>query len=205
LSDTIAALKVELFAALDGALTPDQRALIERALDLMLQSHEGQRRDDGTAYAAHPIRVALILARELGIRDPSAVCAALLHDVLEDRKEISAGDLSRAFGPDVARMVETVTKPYGPGRPHREVNEAYFPRLRAADELTRMLKLADRLDNMRDLPTSPHPRKRRRIVEETRAFYLPLARGLADARRGALLQEELNKAIAIVEGMGGGS
>ncbi len=62
-----------------------------------------------------------------------------------------------------------------------------------------MLKLADRLDNVRDLPTSPYPRKRRRIAEETRAFYLPLARDLADTRRGALLAEELAKAIAVVE------
>jgi guanosine-3',5'-bis(diphosphate) 3'-pyrophosphohydrolase len=194
-----------LFAALEGALTVDQRAQVARAFDLMLQSHEGQRRDDGTTYAAHPMRVALILARELGIRDPPAICAALLHDVLEDRKGVSADELGRSFGPEVARMVETVTKPYRPGRPHREVNEAYFPRLRAADELTRTVKLADRLDNVRDLPTSPYRRKRRRIIEETRAFYLPLARGLADARRGAVLAEELGKAIAVVEGMKGES
>jgi len=197
----IAALAVEVLAALGHGLDADELTAVRRALDLASDCHVGQQRDDGTPYMLHPLRTALILARELGVRDAIAVCAALLHDTLEDQCSVSLDDIRRLFGAEVASIIEAVTKPHARGRSHGEVNAIYFPRLRAADELVRTVKLADRLDNIRDLPNSQDRAKRRRMIDETRLFYMPLIDTLTDPRRREVLAGAFSQAIEVVEKM----
>ena len=82
--------------------------LLQNALVLMRQAHDGALRDEGTPYIRHPLRVALILVEELGISDIDLVCTALLHDALEDCKDISYDILQERFGTRVGRFQREV-------------------------------------------------------------------------------------------------
>ena len=173
-------------------LPEDKTELVQQAFDYASQCHQGQRRLSGEPYIAHPLEAALYLA-DLNL-DANTVMAALLHDVMEDCG-ISYGDLQSRFGDEVAKLVDGVTKltrmdDYrlaGSGSngatPSDDPDQLYAESLRkmlvamAEDIRVVLIKLADRLHNMRTLDALPLE-KRQRIAQETLDIYSPLAHRL---------------------------
>jgi guanosine-3',5'-bis(diphosphate) 3'-pyrophosphohydrolase len=151
---------------------------IERAWTLAVEAHAGQRRASGDEYVAHTIEVATILA---SLRlDTATIVAGLVHDVVEDTA-ISLHELEERFGREVATLVDGVTK-IGKVqfRSHTEQQVENYRKLllsMADDARVILIKLADRLHNMRTLEHLPE-HKRRRIATETREIYAPLAHRL---------------------------
>jgi guanosine-3',5'-bis(diphosphate) 3'-pyrophosphohydrolase len=151
---------------------------VQRALDLAEEAHRGQSRASGDPYIAHPVAVARILA-DLKM-DADTIVAALLHDVIEDT-QVSLADLESQFGSEVALLVDGVTKLSRLEVRSRE--EEQVENLRkmflamARDIRVILIKLADRLHNMRTLKHL-EPARVRRIALETREIYAPLANRL---------------------------
>ena len=151
---------------------------VRRAFDFAQKAHEGQFRLSGEAFVSHPIEVAYIMA-DLEM-DVPAIMAALLHDVVEDT-DVTLPELRDLFGPDVAMLVDGVTKL---GKIHYTTKEeAQVENLRkmflamAKDIRVILIKLADRLHNMRTLKTMP-PEKQREKARETMEVYAPLVHRL---------------------------
>ncbi|HTC86248.1 MAG TPA: RelA/SpoT family protein, partial [Candidatus Acidoferrum sp.] len=151
---------------------------VEKAFDLAVEAHADQRRASGEAYVTHPIAAAQIVA-DLGI-DPSAVVAALLHDVPEDT-EYSLVDIEERFGSEIARLVDGVTKLSKFSTHTHEQQQAENIRkmflAMAEDIRVVLIKLADRLHNMRTLGALPIE-KQQRIARQTMEIYAPLAERL---------------------------
>ncbi|HET6537573.1 MAG TPA: bifunctional (p)ppGpp synthetase/guanosine-3',5'-bis(diphosphate) 3'-pyrophosphohydrolase [Sphingopyxis sp.] len=159
------------------AYDPDvDEGLLNRAYVFTVQKHGSQKRASGDPYFSHPVEVAGILT-ELHL-DSETIITGLLHDTLEDTLT-TAEEIERLFGPDVTRLVDGVTK--------LSKIEAKTENERAAENLRKFLlamsddirvllvKLADRLHNMRTLQYIAKPEKRRRIARETMDIYAPLA------------------------------
>ncbi len=149
--------------------------LMQKAYVYASQKHEGQLRKSGDPYFVHPVSVASVIA-ELRM-DASSVCAALLHDVVEDC-DVSAAEIEKLFGKEVAFLVDGVTK-LGKvnfaSKEDRQV-ESFRKMLVAMARDIRVLvvKLGDRLDNMRTLEHMK-PESQERIARETLEIYAPLA------------------------------
>jgi GTP diphosphokinase / guanosine-3',5'-bis(diphosphate) 3'-diphosphatase len=171
-------LRADLIATLSRHYPQADLAPVNLALDLATQAHEGQRRASGEPYVTHPIASAQILA-DLGI-DPDAVEAALLHDVPEDT-EYSLSDIEERFGGEVARLVDGVTKLSKFSTHSHEEQQAENIRkmflAMAEDIRVVLIKLADRLHNMRTLSALP-AEKQQRIARQTMEIYAPLAERL---------------------------
>ena len=150
--------------------------LLERAYDMATYLHRDQKRNSGDPYITHPLAVAMVLA-ELGMTVPTLV-AALLHDTVEDT-EYSLSDLRDDFGDEVARLVDGVTKldkvKYGQASAAETVRKMVVAM--AKDIRVLVIKLADRLHNMRTLEFLP-PDKQERIARDTLEIYAPLAHRL---------------------------
>ncbi|MFQ5538350.1 MAG: RelA/SpoT family protein [Gemmatimonadota bacterium] len=154
---------------------------IREAYELAVEAHAGQRRASGEEYVSHTVEVATLLAQ---IRlDTASIIAGLVHDTVEDT-DISLADLEERFGHEVATIVDGVTKL---GRvKFRSTTEQQVENYRklllsmAQDARVILVKLADRLHNMRTLEHLPE-NKRRRIALETREIYAPLAHRLGMA------------------------
>jgi GTP pyrophosphokinase len=161
------------------------RDMLVRAYRFSEIAHRGQVRNSGDPYITHSVEVAKILA-ELGL-DTVTVSAGLLHDVVEDT-DIGLRDVEDEFGKPIADIVDGLTKiaklPTGGSSQERQV-ESYRKLLLsiAKDARVIIVKLADRLHNMRTLDWLP-PEKRKRIAQETRDLYAPLAHrfGMAKVR-----------------------
>jgi GTP pyrophosphokinase len=153
-------------------------ALIERAYVVARDAHRDQMRRSGDPYIAHPLGVALILA-DLGL-DEITLAGALLHDAVEDT-ELTLADLVDEFGDDVAAIVDGVTKLDRLEFDSREAQQAATMRkmlvAMAKDVRVLLIKLADRLHNMRTIASLPEA-KQRRIAQETLDIYAPLAHRL---------------------------
>ena len=153
-------------------------AAVDAAFDLAVEAHASQRRATGETYVTHPIASAQIVA-ELGI-DPIAVQAALLHDVPEDT-EYSLTDIEERFGGEVAQLVDGVTKLSRFSTHSHEQQQAENIRkmllAMAQDIRVVLIKLADRLHNMRTLYGLPSD-KQQRIARQTMEIYAPLAERL---------------------------
>jgi len=162
---------------------------ITRALEVAEDAHAGQTRDDDTPYILHPLRIALFLLQELDVYDADIFSAALLHDVAEDQERFTPDYIEAAFGSRVGSIVRTLTKPDEPTKTREEINQVYFERLRDSDEDCKLIKLADKLDNVRDAINSPYPAKQRRTAAEAKDFYLLLAASLRDTRRQQIISE----------------
>jgi guanosine-3',5'-bis(diphosphate) 3'-pyrophosphohydrolase len=151
---------------------------IRRAIDFAVEAHGDQRRASGEPFVTHPIGSAQILA-DLGI-DPIAIQGALLHDVPEDT-EYALSDIEERFGSEVAQLVDGVTKLGKFSTLSHEQQQAENIRkmfLAMADDIRVVLiKLADRLHNMRTLAALP-PEKQLRIARQTLEIYAPLAERL---------------------------
>src|SRR5438067_1197524 len=167
----------ELLRIADHLDRTDQE-IVRRAYERALSAHAGQRRLSGEEYVNHPMEVAAILA-DLKL-DASTITAALLHDTVEDTA-LTLQQVQQEFGPDVARLVEGVTKLGRISFRSEQQTQAENIRkmlLAMADDIRVVLiKLADRLHNMRTLEPLPEP-KRRRIARETLDIYAPLAHRL---------------------------
>jgi guanosine-3',5'-bis(diphosphate) 3'-pyrophosphohydrolase len=154
-------------------------SLIERAYEAAVAAHEGQLRGSGEPYVSHPVAVAYYLATLQ--MDPETIAAALLHDVPEDT-DITVVELEKRFGREVARLVDGVTKlsKFGSARSMEEQQAENIRKMflaMAEDVRVVIIKLADRLHNMRTLQFLPED-KQRRIARQTMEIYAPLAHRL---------------------------
>jgi guanosine-3',5'-bis(diphosphate) 3'-pyrophosphohydrolase len=156
--------------------------LLTRAYTMAAEAHEGQVRRSGDPYIVHPLAVATILA-ELGL-DANTLAAALLHDAVEDTG-ISLDDVTRDFGPQVAAMVDGVTKLDRVRFDSKEAQQAATMRkmlvAMAKDIRVLLIKLADRLHNMRTIAALPRE-KQERIAQETIDVYAPLIEQMVSSR-----------------------
>lgn len=156
----------------------DNSGLIERAYLFASKAHDGQYRISGEEYIHHPLAVAEILA-ELGL-DAVTIAAGLLHDVVEDT-EYTLADLEAEFGPEIAGLVDGVSKLNRIDLKSKEEAQAEYLRKMflsmARDIRVVIIKLADRLHNMRTLRYHS-PEKQREIAQETLEIYAPLAHRL---------------------------
>jgi RelA/SpoT family (p)ppGpp synthetase len=169
-------------------LTPNDRSIIERAYYRAEEAHEGQKRKSGEPYFTHCVEVASILA-DLKM-DAETIAAGLLHDTIEDTP-VTREDLQQEFGHTIAQLVDGVTKltkipiksfDEGDARHTSVVNREmeYFRKmfLMMDDDIRVVLvKLADRLHNLRTLGYMP-PHKQKRIARETMDIFAPLANRL---------------------------
>ena len=167
-----------LFKDWSGYLKPEDISQLESAFHFSEHAHEGQFRQSGEPYISHPLAVASILAD--WHLDSQALTAALLHDVMEDTS-ITKTEISRNFGRPVAELVDGVSKlDKIEFESHAEAQAENFRKMllaMARDVRVILIKLADRLHNMRTLDAVA-PEKRRRIARETLDIYAPIANRL---------------------------
>ncbi|APB31937.1 RelA/SpoT family protein [Vagococcus teuberi] len=168
----------EVIKMVSTYMNPQHVAFVEKASDYAREAHKEQFRKSGEPYIIHPIQVAGILA-ELNM-DPHTVATGFLHDVVEDT-DVTLEDLEKEFGPDVAMLVDGVTKlgkiKYKSHEEQLAENHRKMLLAMSQDLRVIMVKLADRVHNMRTLN---HLRedKQRRIAKETLEIYAPLAHRL---------------------------
>jgi guanosine-3',5'-bis(diphosphate) 3'-pyrophosphohydrolase len=177
----------ELMKRMQENRPQDDLSLVKKAYDYSLRVHEGQTRASGQPYLIHPLEVALVLA-EMKM-DPVAIAAGLLHDSVEDTS-VTIVDIRKEFGEQVAHIVEGVTKISKIDFATREEQQAENLRkmmLAMVDDIRVVLiKLADRLHNMRTLEHLPLERQHK-IAEETLEIYAPIAHRLGMGKiRGEL-------------------
>ena len=176
----------ELMAKYLGGQGGRARVFFE-ALDFAEQAHTGQWRKSGDAYILHPCNVARILVEEMDIRDPEILAAALLHDTVEDVKEVTLEVIGERFGKNVEAIVDGCTKIahfLGDKQTfykmvHRKIFSGAATRLEVM-----LVKMADRLHNLRTLEAMRRDR-RQKISDETLDIYAPMARvmGLFEMKR----------------------
>ncbi|MFZ5492940.1 MAG: RelA/SpoT family protein [Pseudomonadota bacterium] len=178
-----------LAGRLAAYLAPEEVAVVRRAHAFGAKAHTGQQRKTGEPYIAHPLAVAGILA-DLHV-DSATLCAALLHDVIEDTAATRA-EIAEQFGEEIAALVDAVTKLTQIRFETREqAQAAYFRKMMlavAGDLRVMLIKLADRLHNMRTLGHLATD-KRRRIARETLEIYAPIANRLGMSQLSSELEE----------------
>jgi GTP diphosphokinase / guanosine-3',5'-bis(diphosphate) 3'-diphosphatase len=167
-----------LFNELSGYLKPEDVSELQNAYLFSQSAHSGQFRQSGEPYISHPLAVASILGK---LRlDPQTLTAALLHDVMEDT-HVSKAEISNRFGKPVAELVDGVSKlDKIEFQTHADAQAENFRKMllaMARDVRVILIKLADRLHNMRTLEAM-RPEKRRRIARETMEIYAPIANRL---------------------------
>jgi len=168
----------DLCALLEGYLEPAQVNEVYRAYLFGAEAHEGQQRLSGEPYIFHPLAVARILA-EMRM-DHNTLCAALLHDVIEDTPTAKE-HLAKEFGDEVAELVDGVSKltqvKFGSKAEAQAENFRKMILAMVKDIRIILIKLADRLHNMRTLGVM-RPDKKRRIARETLEIFAPIANRL---------------------------
>jgi guanosine-3',5'-bis(diphosphate) 3'-pyrophosphohydrolase len=159
-------------------LRENDAKLIKRAFTLALEAHKDMRRKSGEPFIFHPLTVAEICVEEIGLGTTSIV-AALIHDVVEDT-DIELTDIERMFGKKIARIVDGLTKirgvfDYGTSAQAENFRKMLFTL--SEDVRVILIKLADRLHNMRTLESMPR-QKQLKVASETIYLYAPLAHRL---------------------------
>ena len=176
---TVALGRRRLLAALRAREPAPDTALLEQAVDFAVAAHGEQTRASGEPYVTHSLAVATLL-EGMGL-DVTAVAAALLHDVPEDT-EHSVEEITTLFGSEVAALVDGVTKlSRAAGRSREEAQAETIRKMFLAmstDIRVVLIKLADRLHNMRTLAALPDSAQRGRIARQTLEIYAPLAERL---------------------------
>jgi len=150
---------------------------IRQAYELAVRAHSQQRRKSGEPYILHPIAVARICAEEIGL-GPTAIVSALLHDVVEDT-DVSLDEIHKQFGEKIGKIVDGLTKldsAYNAQSPQAENFKKVLSTL-VDDVRVVLIKMADRLHNMRTLGSMPR-HKQLKIAAETSYIYAPLAHRL---------------------------
>ncbi len=168
----------KLLAACPRCQTEENKKLVTKAFELAHEAHKGMRRKSGEPYIIHPIEVARIAAEEIGL-GTKGVVASILHDVVEDT-DYTVEDLQNMFGEKIASIVAGLTKLEGIFDQSSSLQAENFRKLlltMVEDVRVILIKLADRLHNMRTLNSMPE-RKRLKIAGETIYFYAPLAHRL---------------------------
>ena len=159
-------------------LKEEDTKLIRKAFNISLEAHKEMRRKSGEPYIFHPLAVADIAITEIGL-GPTSIVAALLHDVVEDT-EWELEDIEREFGPKVARIIDGLTKISGVfeyGTSEQAENFRKMLLTLSDDVRVILIKIADRLHNMRTLDSMP-VNKQLKIASETIYLYAPLAHRL---------------------------
>jgi guanosine-3',5'-bis(diphosphate) 3'-pyrophosphohydrolase len=167
-----------LLRASKSTLQKGDKRMIRKAFDMALESHKDMRRKSGEPYIYHPIAVAQIAAEEIGLGTTSIVCA-LLHDVVEDT-DVTLDDIEQEFGKKVAKIIDGLTKISGVFDTNSSLQAENFRKmlLTLADDVRVILiKLADRLHNMRTMEFMPRD-KQLKLSSETVYLYAPLAHRL---------------------------
>jgi GTP pyrophosphokinase len=170
----------DLLKSCRNRLEKGDKAMIRKAFDLALAQHKDMRRKSGEPYIYHPLEVAKIAVDEIGLGPVSVVCA-LLHDVVEDT-DITLEDIKNIFGEKTAAVIDGLTKISGVvfDNPDTSIQAENFRKmlLTLSDDVRVILiKLADRLHNMRTLDSMPRD-KQLKIASETLYLYAPLAHRL---------------------------
>jgi len=186
---------------LDSFSTEDQKR-ISQACSLAKEFHSGQERDEGGPYILHCLRVASCLIETLNVDDPDVICAALLHDTIEDT-ELSLGEIVKKLGRRTGEIVENLTREKKrdetlKNRYQRKYQK--FLELMKKDKEVRTIKACDWLDNIESWPHLPedHPSRQKfqRWFREAKKMYIPLTqtvdkrlvikmkKALASIRRG---------------------
>ena len=160
-------------------LTNDDKKIIRKAFDVAVDAHKDQRRKSGEAYIFHPIAVAKIVARDIGL-GATSIAAALMHDVVEDT-DITVQDMEKMFNPKIAQLVEGLTK-ISKVKTDQEISmqaENFRKMLLTLNDDVRviLIKIADRLHNMQTMG-SMADYKQAKIASETLYIYAPLAHRL---------------------------
>ena len=166
----------KIIAAMQPELTEEQLNILQKAYDVALQAHEDQKRKSGEPYIIHPLAVAEILAQDLEM-DFEAVIAGILHDVIED-SPVTMEELEEIFGKNIALLVDGVTKLTRiKEKTHVQQQALNLHKMflaMASDIRVVIIKLADRLHNMRTLQYRT-VEKQKTIAQETLDIYAPLA------------------------------
>lgn len=169
---------ISLKTTLANYLKPEDLANVESAFDLAFSAHDGQFRTSGEPYITHPVAVARILAD--WHLDTSGIIAALLHDALEDTR-ITKREITKFFGKNVAELVDGVSKidriEFQTVQHKQAENFRKMLLAMARDVRVILIKLADRLHNMRTLEAVPQE-KQKRVATETLDIYAPIAHRL---------------------------
>ena len=147
---------------------------VDGAVTFATRFHGDQKRPTGAPYVEHLLEALEVLVRGAGVSDPDVLCAAVLHDVVEDTPCTIAG-VRAAFGDRIADMVAWVTIPEAPeGADKKAVKEAYLKRLADAPDDAILVKLADRASNVQTL-RNLRPERQREYYAQTVAYVMPLA------------------------------
>jgi GTP diphosphokinase / guanosine-3',5'-bis(diphosphate) 3'-diphosphatase len=168
----------KLLAACRPGINPDDLKRVKKAFNFALQAHKEHRRKSGEPYIYHPIAVAQISIEEIGLGTTGVICS-LLHDVVEDT-DYTIADISNYFGEEVARIIDGLTKISDIFEQTDSLQAENFRKmlLTLSDDVRVILiKLADRLHNMRTLDALP-ARKQLKIANETLYLFAPLAHRL---------------------------
>ena len=173
---------------------------MDYAYDMAKYGHRNQVRESGARYFEHVRATALILVDELGITDLDIVTAALLHDMLEDNFLLTSSRIKVTFGERVAALVSTITKPAKEDPRFKSNNERhqwYFEQIRNGSPEAKIIKLADRLQNLRTLASCPSEKQIAKI-KETNEVYLPLIADVAKEypKKASYLLTQLEDALA---------
>lgn len=167
----------KLLKSIKSKMDSTDRTNIRMAYEIAVDAHSKQRRKSGEPYILHPIEVARICAEEIGL-GPTAIVAALLHDVVEDT-EVTLDQIKEQFGERIAKIVDGLTKLdglYNVASPQAENFKKVLTTL-LEDVRVILIKMADRLHNMRTLGSMPR-HKQLKIAAETTFIYAPLAHRL---------------------------
>lgn len=193
-----------------SGLGSDDIRMVDFAYDLTKSAHRHQRRDGGNIrYFEHPRAVALILMDEVEVYDSEMICAALLHDVAEDTsvfgsnrgtnyshwREVAGWRISNSFNARVARIVLDVSKPFADGselKSDEEAKRVYFENLRGAEPDSLVIKMSDRLHNLRTMDAVT-PEKRVRKIMETEDYYLDIFKRGRDFGDGQVYVQLIRK------------
>ena len=167
----------KLLKSIKSRMDDVDRRNIRQAYEIAVDAHSKQRRKSGEPYILHPIEVARICSEEIGL-GPTAIVAALLHDVVEDTN-VTLEDIRKQFGEKIANIVDGLTKlksDYNPTTAQAENFKKVLSTL-IYDVRVVLIKMADRMHNMRTLGAMPK-HKQLRIASETSYIYAPLAHRL---------------------------
>ncbi len=166
----------DFFKSIPHKFAPQEKAQIDKAIDFATRAHGEQKRKSGEPFISHPLSAAIILGQIFP--DTATICATILHDITEDT-ETKDETLKKEFGDEIARLVDGVTK-LGKVRLRNSKDENYVENLRkmfiatSQDVRVMLIKLADRLHNMRTIGHLPKD-KQHKIASETLEMYAPIA------------------------------